>query len=138
MTLAVIFYPYHFVRAILSIPFCPMPFCPYTILSIPFCLYHFVRYHFVLEPMRVCMYAAFGYMCEYYLSTNMNLGVHLLIRLPIVRYVSIYLSICLMCDMYLSTYLHIMCVHKDTELWPNTEFRASSCCSVVSRFNEII
>src|SRR6218665_1732137 len=43
-------YPYHFVRAILSIPFCPMPFCPYTILSIPFCPYHFVRYHFVLEP----------------------------------------------------------------------------------------
>src|SRR6218665_1142653 len=49
MTLSVIFYPYHFVRAILSIPFCPMPFCPYTILSIPFCPYHFVRYHFVLE-----------------------------------------------------------------------------------------
>src|SRR6218665_3326521 len=48
--LFVIFYPYHFVRAILSIPFCPMPFCPYTILSIPFCPYHFVRYHFVLEP----------------------------------------------------------------------------------------
>src|SRR6218665_3074466 len=37
MTLSVIFYPYHFARAILSIPFCPMPFCPYTILSIPFC-----------------------------------------------------------------------------------------------------
>src|SRR6218665_2175339 len=50
MTLSVIFYPYHVVRAILSIPFCPMPFCPYTILSIPFCPYHFVRYHFVLEP----------------------------------------------------------------------------------------
>src|SRR6218665_3119735 len=79
MTLSVIFYPYHFVRAILSIPFWPMPFCPYTILSIPFCPYHFVhtilsnailsvyhfvhtilsvpfcpyhfvRYHFVLEP----------------------------------------------------------------------------------------
>ena len=30
-------YPYHFVRTILSIPFCPIPFCPYTILSIPFC-----------------------------------------------------------------------------------------------------
>src|SRR6218665_3364044 len=43
-------YPYHFVRTILSIPFCPIPFCPYTILSIPFCPYHFVRYHFVLEP----------------------------------------------------------------------------------------
>src|SRR6218665_348675 len=50
VTLSVIFYPYHFVCAILSIPFCPMPFCPYTILSIPFCPYHFVRYHFVLEP----------------------------------------------------------------------------------------
>ena len=34
---------YHFVRTILSIPFCPIPFCPYTILSIPFCPYHFVR-----------------------------------------------------------------------------------------------
>src|SRR6218665_65711 len=43
-------YPYHFVRTILSVPFCPIPFCPYTILSIPFCPYHFVRYHFVLEP----------------------------------------------------------------------------------------
>src|SRR6218665_2939639 len=38
---------YHFVRTILSIPFCPMPFCPCTILSIPFCPYHFVCYHFV-------------------------------------------------------------------------------------------
>src|SRR6218665_1031473 len=52
MTLFVIFYPYHFVRAILSMPFCPIPFCPYTILSIPFCPYHFVRYHFVLEPLK--------------------------------------------------------------------------------------
>src|SRR6218665_3732630 len=43
-------YPYHFVRTILSVPFCPIPCCPYTILSIPFCPYHFVRYHFVLEP----------------------------------------------------------------------------------------
>src|SRR6218665_1400632 len=34
---------YHFVRTILSIPFCPIPFCPCTILSIPFCPYHFVR-----------------------------------------------------------------------------------------------
>src|SRR6218665_516123 len=50
MTLFVIVYPYHSVRAILSMPFCPVPFCPYTILSIPFCPYHFVRYHFVLEP----------------------------------------------------------------------------------------
>src|SRR6218665_480636 len=38
---------------ILSVPFCPIPFCPYTILSIPFCPYHFVRYHFVLEPSIV-------------------------------------------------------------------------------------
>src|SRR6218665_1040635 len=37
MTLCVIFYPYHFVRTILSMPFCPISFCPYTILSIPFC-----------------------------------------------------------------------------------------------------
>src|SRR6218665_1031617 len=43
-------YLYRFVRTILSVPFCPIPFCPYTILSIPFCPYHFVRYHFVLEP----------------------------------------------------------------------------------------
>src|SRR6218665_3156283 len=28
-------------------PFCSIPFCPYTILSIRFCPYHFVRYHFV-------------------------------------------------------------------------------------------
>src|SRR6218665_1913854 len=28
---------YHFVHTILSMPFCPIPFCPYTILSIPFC-----------------------------------------------------------------------------------------------------
>src|SRR6218665_2864861 len=34
---------YHFVHTILSVPFCPIPFCPYTILSIPFCPYHFVR-----------------------------------------------------------------------------------------------
>src|SRR6218665_1890012 len=33
-------YTYHFIRTILSVPF-----CPYTILSIPFC-----RYHFLLEP----------------------------------------------------------------------------------------
>src|SRR6218665_2228017 len=44
---------YHFVRTILSIPFCPIPFCPYTILSIPFCPYHFVRYHFVRSPFNV-------------------------------------------------------------------------------------
>src|SRR6218665_223491 len=54
MTLSVIFYPYHFVRAILSIPFCPMPCCPYTILSIPFCPYHFVRYHFVRDTEARC------------------------------------------------------------------------------------
>src|SRR6218665_3674306 len=45
-------YPYHFVRTILFVPFCPIPFCPYTILSISFCPYHFVRYHFVLEPLH--------------------------------------------------------------------------------------
>ena len=50
MILSMSFYSYHFVRAILSIPFCPMTFCPYTILPIPFCPYHFVCYHFVLEP----------------------------------------------------------------------------------------
>src|SRR6218665_2288351 len=42
---------YHFVRTILSIPLCPIPFCPYTILSIPFCPYHFVPYHFVRSPL---------------------------------------------------------------------------------------
>src|SRR6218665_1803573 len=45
MTLPVRFHRYHSVSTILSIPFCPIPFCPYTILSIPFC-----PYHFVLEP----------------------------------------------------------------------------------------
>src|SRR6218665_3682002 len=53
MTSFVIFYPYHFVRTILSMPFCPILFCLYTILSIPFCPYHFVRYHFVLEPLAL-------------------------------------------------------------------------------------
>ena len=56
MTSFVIFYPYHFVRTILSMPFCPIPFCLYTILSIPFCPYHFVRYHFVLEPIIGILY----------------------------------------------------------------------------------
>src|SRR6218665_3211516 len=37
---------YDFIRNILSIPYCPIPFCLYTILSIPFC-----PYHFVLEPL---------------------------------------------------------------------------------------
>src|SRR6218665_78716 len=46
-------YPYHFVRTILYVPFCPIPFCPSTILSIPFCPYHFVRYHFVRSPSVV-------------------------------------------------------------------------------------
>src|SRR6218665_1557409 len=50
MTLSVVFYPYLFTRTILSMPFCPIPICPYTILSIPFFPYHFVRYQFVLEP----------------------------------------------------------------------------------------
>src|SRR6218665_1173147 len=50
MILSVPFYSYHFVRTILSIPFCPMTFCPYTISSIPFCPYHFVHYHFVIDP----------------------------------------------------------------------------------------
>src|SRR6218665_2545495 len=59
MTLSVIFYPYNFVRTILSIPFCLIPFCPYTILSIPFCPYHFVRYHFVLEPAGALVRLAF-------------------------------------------------------------------------------
>src|SRR6218665_3677001 len=53
ITLFVIVYPYHSVRAILSMPFWPIPFCPSTILSIPFCPYHFFRYHFVLEPFSV-------------------------------------------------------------------------------------
>ena len=44
---------YHFVHTILSVPFCPIPFCPYTMLSIPFCPYHFVRYHFVRSPFVV-------------------------------------------------------------------------------------
>src|SRR6218665_591031 len=69
MTLSVIFYPYHFVRAILSIPFCPMPFCPYTILSIPFCPYHFVRYHFVLEPYILICICINSYKVKYYLCT---------------------------------------------------------------------
>src|SRR6218665_3169724 len=59
MILLLKFYPYHFVRTILSVPFCPIPFCPYTILSIPFCPYHFVRYHFVLEPSE-----ALPWQCE--------------------------------------------------------------------------
>src|SRR6218665_2875122 len=53
-------YPYHFVRTILSVPFCPIPFCPYTILSIPFCPYHFVRCHFVLEPLNLLHHLPFS------------------------------------------------------------------------------
>src|SRR6218665_2108995 len=60
MTLSVIFYSYHFVCTILSIPFCPIPFCPYIILSIPFCPCHLVRYHFVLEPHYYCFYILLG------------------------------------------------------------------------------
>src|SRR6218665_3209345 len=43
---------YHFVHTILSVPFCPIPFCLYTILSVLFCPYHFVRYHFVRSPFH--------------------------------------------------------------------------------------
>src|SRR6218665_1104911 len=43
---------YHFDRTISSIPFCPTPFCPYTILSV----YHFV--HTILSvpfcPLPFC------------------------------------------------------------------------------------
>src|SRR6218665_3119570 len=53
ITLFIIFYLYHFVRTILSVPFCPIPFCPYTIYSIPFCPYHFVRCHFVRSHFTV-------------------------------------------------------------------------------------
>ena len=34
----------------MSVPFCPIQFCPYTILSIPFCPYHFV--HTILSGHR--------------------------------------------------------------------------------------
>src|SRR6218665_2918081 len=43
-------YPYHFVRTILSISFCPYHFVQYHFVRIPFCQYHFVRYHFVRSP----------------------------------------------------------------------------------------
>ena len=61
MTLFVIFYPCHFVRAILSIPFVQCHF-----VRIPFCPYHFVRTIlsatiFVLEPF-VQLYTAFQMM----------------------------------------------------------------------------
>jgi len=60
-TLSVIFFSYHFIRTIFTVPFCPipicpLPFCPYTILSIPFLIDDFVHnilfvpfcpYHFV-------------------------------------------------------------------------------------------
>src|SRR6218665_163705 len=32
MILLLKFYPYHFVRTILSVPFCPLPFCPRALL----------------------------------------------------------------------------------------------------------
>src|SRR6218665_282084 len=54
---------YCFVHTILSVPFCPIPFCLYTILSIPLCPYHFVRYHFIRSPyiyiyiyIYICIY----------------------------------------------------------------------------------
>ena len=45
------FCPYHFARAILYVPFCPLlfcpiPFCPHNILSSPYCPYHFLSYNF--------------------------------------------------------------------------------------------
>jgi len=40
---------YHFVRTILSIPFCPITFCQYTILS----PYHFVH---TIPVTPVCTY----------------------------------------------------------------------------------
>src|SRR6218665_982807 len=49
---------YHFVHTIVSVPFCPIPFCPYTILSIPFCPYHFVRYHFVRSPNNLAVHGS--------------------------------------------------------------------------------
>src|SRR6218665_3676498 len=49
MILSAPFYSYHFARTILSIPFCPMTFCPYAILSIPFCPIPFC-------PMTFCPY----------------------------------------------------------------------------------
>jgi len=29
-----LFYPYHFVRTILSVTFCPLPFCPRTVAAL--------------------------------------------------------------------------------------------------------
>src|SRR6218665_2293438 len=67
---------HHFVCTILSVSFCPIPFCTVTIqthitnktgqrldgwmhldasstiLSVPFCPYHFVQYHFVRSPSK--------------------------------------------------------------------------------------
>src|SRR6218665_289194 len=83
MSLSAIFYPCHFIPTILSIPFCPIPFGPYTILSIPFCLnhfvripfcpYHFVRYHFVLEPLHL-MCDVFHLMYEVLRTTSLTIS----------------------------------------------------------------
>src|SRR6218665_1230247 len=64
--LSVTFYPYQFVRTILSIPFCPIPFCPY----------HFVRFHFVLEPLEVVQpyEMSFLYFCKSYLHVRLSKG----------------------------------------------------------------
>ena len=43
MILSIPFYPYHCVRTILSVQFCPIPLCPYAFLFIPACSYNFVR-----------------------------------------------------------------------------------------------
>src|SRR6218665_1454123 len=41
---------YHFVRTILSVPFCPYHFVQWHFVRIPFCPYHFVQWHFVRIP----------------------------------------------------------------------------------------
>src|SRR6218665_1680576 len=83
---------YHFVHTILSVPFCPIPFCPYTILSvyhfvripfcpytilsIPFCPYHFVRYHFVRSShILATVNSNFTYSLLYYISGHFQVCV---------------------------------------------------------------
>src|SRR6218665_3751125 len=80
-------YPYHFVRTILSIPFCPIPFCPYTILSIPFCPYHFVRYHFVLEPVTGVLFQCLPIYLGALSFMISHRGIHPVMRLDFCQHV---------------------------------------------------
>src|SRR6218665_3993770 len=50
------FYPYHFVRTILSVTFCPLPFCPITV-DLLITLSHTNTHTLMYWRVCVCLYA---------------------------------------------------------------------------------